>query len=89
MAQEDLGDTRRVLWVHELEDVVALPEAGRVAEHALARGTRVDDATLSVEDSDDVGGVLEQGAEPLLTELKRPVGLGQEAGGFSCTTKVQ
>jgi hypothetical protein len=78
-AQKDLGDTRRVLRVDELKDVVSLPEPGRVAEHALARGARVDDDTVSVEDGDDVGCVLEEGEEPLLAEAERPIRLGQEA----------
>ena len=79
VAQEDLGDTRGVFGVHELEDVVAFPESPGIAEHALAGGTRVDDVTLGVEHGDDVGRVLEEGEEPLFTETERPVRLGQEA----------
>jgi hypothetical protein len=59
----------------ELEDVVAHPEPRRIAEHALACGARVHDETLSVEDGDDVGSVLDEGEQSLLAETESPIRL--------------
>jgi hypothetical protein len=73
------NDARPVLGVHQVEHAEPDPEARGVAEHALAGGARVDDAAVGVEDGDDVGDVLQKGAQPLLVEPKAGVGLGREA----------
>ena len=75
-APQGVGDRHEVVGVHELEGVALEQIARSVSQQPLHRGARVAEDAVFAQDGDDVGGVVDEGAEVLLALAKCILGAG-------------